>query len=143
MGLTHYWKRPSELPADAFRAAVDDCRRLFQAAGAQLGGFEGIGDPLLNDERIVFNGLAPRACEPFEVAIVEFDRHGRPEVRSYCKTEFQPYDHFVKAALIVLHHHLGPAFQVSSDAKPEDWEEAQELTKSVLGVGDAFTLTRE
>ncbi len=142
MGLTHYWKRPAELPAAAFSAAVDDCKQLFKETAAELGGFEGNGEPLLNSERIVFNGRPPLVCEPFEAALVEFDRRGRPEVMSYCKTEHMPYDRFVKAVLIVLHHHLRPAFTVMSDAKPEDWSEPLQLTKKVLGVGDAFQLSR-
>lgn len=143
MGLTHYWKRPIKLPANAFRAAAEDCRRLFREAGADLAGFEGSGDPTVNSERIVFNGRAPAACEPFEIAAVEFDRHGRSEVRSYCKTEHLPYDRFVRAALIVLQHHLQPAFRVSSDSKAEEWADARQLTQSVLGIGEGFVLDRD
>lgn len=139
MGLTHHWHRPTELPTEAFRAAVDDCRRLFEAAGVDLAGFDGTGTPLLTAERIVFNGAAPAACEPFEVAAVEFDRRGRQEFFGHCKTEHLPYDLCVRAALIVLHHHLQDAFRVSSD--DGEWKAAQEWVSSTLGYGSDFILT--
>lgn len=143
MGVTHHWRRPTELPADSFRAAVADVRRLLSAATVEIGGFDGTGSPILRDDRIVFNGLAPLACEPFEVATVEFDRHGRNEVCEFCKTGHLPYDLQVKATLIVLEHHLHPHFVVTSDQADEEWAAARDLVQSALGYGSAFCLSNE
>lgn len=141
MGLSHHWQRKTELPAASFREAVSDCRRLFQAAAAEIAGFEGFGPPVLADDHIVFNGKHPASCEPFEVAAVQFDRHGRAEFFGHCKTEHLPYDLFVKAALIVLARRLGPEFKVSSDA-PDSWDSARELVQRTLGYGADFQLSR-
>lgn len=140
MGLTHHWRRPTELPHAQFRDAVADCRRLFDSAAAQLGGFDGLGDPVLRDDRIIFNGKHPVSCEPLEIAAVEFDRRGRDEFYCHCKTEHLPYDLFVKAALIVFAHHLGPSFKVSSDS-PASWDDACDLVQRTLGYGNDFQLS--
>jgi len=143
MGLTHHWQRPTDLPTAVFRAAVEDCRSLLNSGLVEVAGFDGTGAPILNDERIVFNGQAPVACEPFEIAVVEFDRRGRPECIGHCKTEHLPYDLYVKAALIVFAHHLTDSFRVSSDADDRDWDDARSFVQDQLGYGQAFHLVKE
>lgn len=99
--------------------------------------------PIVREDRVVFNGRAPLACEPLEIAAVEFDRRGRPEVRSFCKTDLLPYDLCVKAVLIVFQHHLQSHLVVTSDQKGNDWSVAREVVQSVLGYGQAFCLENE
>jgi hypothetical protein len=142
MGLSHHWKRPTELPLAEFQAAAADCKKLF-AGQDGLAGFEGVGDPTFDTERIAFNGKAPNRCEPFEVAITEFDRRGRPEFFGHCKTEFQSYDLFVKAALIVLNHHLTNRFIVFSDAADSEWDSARKFVAERLDYGMEFRLVRD
>ncbi|HVT90638.1 MAG TPA: hypothetical protein VHD56_17415 [Tepidisphaeraceae bacterium] len=122
-----------------FRAAVADCQQLLGNL-PELAGFNGSGPPLFTDERIVFNGRGTNACEPFEVAAVEFDRRGRAEFFSFCKTEYQPYDLHVKTALIVLEHHLRPQLVITSDAPDEEWADARRLVQDRLGYGQDFKL---
>jgi hypothetical protein len=141
MGLTHHWERPTELPREAFRAAIEDCRTLLAVSEADIAGFDGTGEPILDEDRIVFNGQAPRACEPFEIAAVEFDRRGRPEVFGHCKTGHLPYDLYVRASLIVLAHHLRGALRMTSDADSTDWGKAQSLVEQSLGYGGDFSLS--
>ena len=143
MGLTHHWHRPTELPTDDFRAAVEDCRKLIECGNVSIAGFDGTGEPILDDERIIFNGEGPTACEPFEIAAVEFDRRGRPDLFGHCKTEHQPYDLYVKAVLIVFSHHLNKSFLVSSDADNSDWDDARSLVQEHLGYRSAFQLANE
>ena len=139
MGLTHHWQRPTELPAEAFSAAAADCRLLLASTSIELADFDGTGQAILNDERIVFNGRVPQACEPFEIAAIEFDRRGRQEFFGHCKTGHLPYDLCVRAALIVLNHHLQESLRVSSD--DSEWDKAREWVSSTLGYGSDFHLT--
>ena len=141
MGLTHSWRRPTELRAGAFAAAVEDVARVLAVIGVELAGFEGQGSPILQNDVIVFNGVGGFACEPFEIHQQEFDRRGRPETFSFCKTEGLPYDLAVKVALIVLRHHLGTSIEVSSDQCNETWHDARQLVFNVLGFGSDFETT--
>jgi hypothetical protein len=140
MGKTHYWTRPTELPAEGFAKAVADVQRVLQASSVPVAGFEGVGHPILTRDSIVLNGQAPAACEPFEIRAVEFDRRGRDRFTSYCKTQGMPYDLVVKAALIVLREHLGDHIAVTSDENDESWSEARSLVQSILGFGGDFRL---
>src|SRR4051812_15261012 len=114
MGLTHSWLRPTELPTDAFAAAVTDIRRVLESSSIPLAGLEGRGAPILVDDGVAFNGAGAARCEPFEIHRVEFDRHGRLEKFSFCKTQGLPYDLAVKASLIVLKKHLHDLITVMS-----------------------------
>lgn len=143
MGLTHYWLRPTELPPDKFASAVQDIHRLLPTLNVPLAGFEGTGEPILTDDTLMFNGAGGAACEPFEVHAVEFDRHGRPEKRAYCKTEGLPYDRAVKAALIVLKHHLGDDLTVTSDQPDDAWGDAGQVVQRALGFGSGFRLDQD
>lgn len=140
MGLTHHWRRPTELPTVAFRAAVKDCQKLLSSATIEIAGFDGTDKPILADGQIVFNGLAPRACEPFEIAAVEFDRRGRDFVFGHCKTQSLPYDLLVKGSLIVFSHHLCDLFSVASDQSEREWDEARRTVESILQYGNEFHL---
>lgn len=143
VGLSHHWRRQTELPLDLFKKAVSDCRILLDNPSVELAGFDGVGTPVLEDDRIVFNGIAPRSCEPFEIAAVEFDRRGKQEFFSHCKTGHLPYDLYVKATLIVFSHHLQEAFHVSSDQDNQAWDNARVFVQDRLGYGDSFMLTNE
>lgn len=140
MGWTHSWKRPIELPTKEFQAAVSDVRQALEAIGLELAGFEGLGDPVLNDDHIVFNGPQGQHCEPFEISRVEFDRRGRSSVSGFCKTERLPYDLAVQASLIILKHHLAELITVTSDAGDDDWAEARTALQEAIGYGLAFRL---
>lgn len=142
MGITHHWKRPTELANGEFANAILDLRKLIDVAGLEIAGFDGTGHPILLPDHVVFNGPAPMSCEPFEVAQTEFDRRGRPEFYGHCKTQRLPYDIAVKAALIILAHHLGPSISVTSDIGDDDWSEARELVQKHLGFGDGFRLSQ-
>src|SRR4051812_7120317 len=119
MGLTHSWLRPTELPAEAFAAAVDNLRLALTHMDIPLAGFEGHGQPLFLEDAVVFNGVEGAGCEPFEIHQVEFDRRGRPEKFSFCETQGLPYDLAVKAALVVFKSHLGAIIKVMSDESDE------------------------
>lgn len=140
MGMTHYWKRPTELPIEPFLAAVGDWHRVREAAGIALGGLDGAGAALSDSDHIVFNGVAPNCCEPFEIARVEFDRRGRSTVTSYCKTNGLAYDVIVRTTLIIFQHHMPEYISVTSDSDDDEWLDARRLVGSILGYGGSFRL---
>jgi len=140
MGWTHHWQRRTELPQGAFAAAVDDCKLTLPRAGISLAGFEGNGQPILQADAIVFNGVGGACCEPFEIQQTQFDRRGREVVCSFCKTEHLPYDLCVQVALVILKHHLGESIKVGSDGKDDDWAEARRICQETLGYGEDFRL---
>jgi hypothetical protein len=140
MGLTHSWRRPTELSAEAFRAAVADIRKVLKASNVPLAGFHGVGESVMRDDAVVFNGVGRAAVEPFEIHCVEFDRLGRPAKFSFCKTAGLPYDLAVRATLIVLKHHLGDQISVTSDADDASWAPACQLVQNALSFGADFKL---
>jgi hypothetical protein len=140
MGLTHNWQRGTELAADAFARAVEDCRKVVAATGVPVAGFNGSGQPIFDRDKIIFNGAKGAGCEPFEIHQTEFDRRGRKVFWSFCKTEYAPYDVAVKAALIALKHHLGDDIKITSDAKDTDWDDARKICQQTLGYGGDFKL---
>ncbi len=77
MGYSNHWNRCTEFNKVAFANAVRDCCTMLPKLGIALAGFEGTGDAIFEPDHIVFNGLAPACCEPFEIARVQFDRRGR------------------------------------------------------------------
>jgi len=140
MGYTHNWRRPTELPAAAFAAAVADVRDTLKVVGIPLAGYEGTGDPGFSPEHIVFNGRAPDSCEAFEIARNEFDRRGSNTVCSFCKTEHHTYDLCVKIALVIMAHHLKNFITVGSDGSDADWADAKRIVVEQLGYGSDFCL---
>jgi len=141
MGWTHHWQRETELPAPAFTQAVEDCSRILGNVNIPLAGPDGNGTPIFRPDVLAFNGAQPRSCERFEIHQVEFDRHGRRIVRSFCKTERLPYDLCVQLALIVFKHHLGDALQVGSDGSDEDWQTARNKCQEVASYAMDFQLS--
>ena len=137
MGVTHYWQRDAEFDTDKFAAAASDAKLVMEHIGVPLAGAGGVGDAIFVAKEIVFNG-SETPCEDFTARRTEKPRQGRPRVFSYCKTEGAPYDLCVKAALIVLKHHLGDAIAVTSDVENDEWRQARELCQSCLGYGMGF-----
>jgi hypothetical protein len=141
MGWTHSWKRPTELPPGPFAAAVSDCVKVLNASNVELAGMEGNGKPVFLPDTIVFNGVRPEHCEPFEIHRIEFDRRGRELFWSSCKTNRARYDICVMASLIVFRHHFEDRFQVASDGPSNAWKVARELCVVALGYGQGFQLS--
>jgi len=143
MAWTHYWQRDEYLDETAFSQAVKDCRILLAAVDIPLSGQEAEGEPVFQNDEIIFNGVQGQACEPFIIRIHEQPRiQGRP-VFAYCKTEKLPYDLAVRCALIILKHHLGDSIRVMSDAPESAWNDAKQLCLSCLGYGSDFALDSE
>ena len=141
MGLSHYWEREIELPADRFGLAVEDCRKTLSSLDIVLAGFDGSGEPVISNDEIVFNGTDGLGCEPFVFKRTQLPRHGRNIPFSYCKTDHLPYDLCVKSALVILKHYLGKHLRVMSDGGDENWLDAKQACMSCVGYGTEFLLS--
>ena len=142
MGYTNYWERNSELPAEAFAAAVKDLKKLLKNIGIPLGGRDGTGRPILTADEIAFNGKGPDCYETISIERIVGGGEGQPRVFEFCKTNQRPYDICVQTALIVLKHHLGEAIVVSSDGEESDWANARAACQRGLGYGGEFRLEK-
>lgn len=59
MGYTHYWRRPKEIDPEEFKLIVSDFRKLmpkFPEMGVLLAGGHGEGEPVVNEDKVWFNG---------------------------------------------------------------------------------------
>lgn len=127
MGYTHYWDHAIITP-EAWAGLVSDSRRIIKAADIPLAGPDGTGVPVIDRDRISFNGTASddQDYETFELtpAITDFD---------FCKTARRPYDLVVTAILLraVL---TVPGFRIQSDGDwLEDWQDARVIYARVFG----------
>jgi len=60
MGYTHYWYRIREIDKTTFRNIVADFKKLlplFKTLDIKLGDGLGKGEPIINDNEVIFNGL--------------------------------------------------------------------------------------
>lgn len=140
MGWTHYWQRDAQLAPEAFASAVADLKAVLPGAGVRLAGPEGVGEPVLEADRVLFNGEEMECYEPFVFMRVVPDDPGQAAVWGFCKTDGLPYDLCVQVALVVLHHHLGDALAVASDGSMDDWRAAVGRVQQHLGYGSEFRL---
>jgi len=147
MGYTHYWRRPTELPAKPFERAVTDCRKLLPQLGIPLAGGDGTGTPefdsdahAFNGAALVFNGVGEESYETFDLSRIVDNPRNEPMVFCFCKTDQKPYDLVVQAALIVFKHHLHKKLQVSSDGDAAAWDAARQVCQQHLKYGGDFKL---
>jgi hypothetical protein len=153
MGYTHYWERPATLSSRKFRAAARECRKAVEHLASEHAlRVQFDDDSTLPAEfaadRIQFNGPGNDGHETFMVQRVY--KPSYPEKRptagglwfDFCKTARKPYDAAVCVCLIVLRHHFGEKFIVSTDGDDEEegWPVARQVCQQVLGFGIDFSL---
>ena len=99
----------------------------------KLCGGLGQGEPIITDTEVWFNVDASEGLdhETFALELFEtgnyrtVDDISKDGVFCFCKTARKPYDFAVMVALMVIKHHLGSDFRISSDGCKEDgWDEA-------------------
>ena len=127
MGYTHYWGAMS-CPPDTWQAILSDFKAAQRACGIPLAGYTGKGEAEASDKEISFNGAGDDSYESFIVV------NGGAS-NEFCKTARKPYDIMVCTTLMILKNYV-PAFDVSSDGGADDWEEAIEFCRRVLGYGE-------
>lgn len=130
MGYTHYWNNKKSIPPDVWAKICDDADKILAASPVPLSWeYNDSRAPEVTREGkgavIRFNGPGDEGCETFYVEpnVVKFE---------FCKTRREPYDIVVTAMLAMIADHH-PAFSVSSDGDPAEWEEGLDLAQKVLG----------
>lgn len=131
MGYTHYWefkKAPKNIEngeekfANAV-GAIKDCIEELKEKVDLAGGW-GKGQPLLDSNKVCFNG---RGDESYETCYMDMEESGF----AFCKTGRMPYDVAVCITLLCMKHEFGDDFSFSSDGDieggEEGWKEAKEI----------------
>jgi hypothetical protein len=140
MGYTHHWTRPREFDRDVFAEWVDDVHAIVRAAGVQIRGWDGQGEPGFTRDDVRFNGDAARDEDGETFAMPRVAKEAadwwKPlivpphETRAFCKTAYRPYDVVVTAALIALADRFRDVC-ISSDGELAEWEPGLRL---LLGI---------
>ena len=144
MGYTHYFKLDSG--KEKFKKeAIIDIKKIVKDYLNLLQYESDTKDiPLVNDTIIHFNGIGENGHETFCL---------EPDCNKFCKTARKPYDLPTCEILLVLKHHYGNKFDLSSDGfyvfkedfkkkkLDENWNEA---IKNILAkFGYTFKLIPE
>ena len=159
MGYTHYYTTKKVTPK-VWGVIVKDCKKLFNNMpkhSKSSGGYyenypleifnDGNGETDINsmfrDEtdvnsmfsklEIRFNGVSRGEDLGHETFVLE------PTAKSdFCKTARKPYDLMVQACLLVYQYHSPKTITLGTDGCAEDWEEAENFIKTVLGYSVKF-----
>ena len=128
---------------EAFKKIKSDLEHVLTCVqkdkNFKLCGGMGEGEPRISDLEVWFNGDASENLdhETFALELFEIDNYKRVDetdkegVFCFCKTNRKPYDFAVMISLMVIKHHLGSDFKISSDGCLEDgWDEAIQYYES-------------
>ncbi len=100
--------------------------------GFKLFGGLGEGAKIITPTEISFNGDASEDLdhETFGLDLFDLGRYNcvdeydtKEGLFNFCKTARKPYDFAVCLSLIVMKHHLGKDFKISSDGGFDEWDE--------------------
>ncbi|MDM5277149.1 hypothetical protein QUF95_07135 [Paenibacillus silvae] len=142
MGYTHYWYRVREIELDVYFKILNDFKRLLPVLiekGVWLAGSGGKGDPVINDEHVLFNGVCSERYEDFVFSRVlvlrEWDEPDEnDQYFQFCKTSAYPYDQAVIAFLLIAKHHLKQDIAFQSDVGAKKLDAAKKLCQTTLGI---------
>lgn len=153
MSYTHYWKfKGNCAPQDIengckkFKDAValfKDClaecngktrypnwgdNRFEKEVPMVLAGGNGLGEPIITDTDVIFNG-EKKGNNCHETFAISIDMDGW----DFCKTARKPYDTAVCLALLSFKKAFGEDFTYSSDGDEPEWEWAKAVFRKVVG----------
>lgn len=140
MSYAHYWTRTdAELEPAIFERIGHNLKVLIAASPVKLcGGYGEEGTPpRITDEEIWFNGTGTKETGAYEDFVLARDPSQRFE---RCATAGmsgvpKPYDHMVKAALIVADNIAPGAWEIRSDGWDFQWGEALSFVNRHLPGG--------
>lgn len=154
MGYTHYFSQLRDVTHEEWgriRTLTDTLIRKLPP-GVRIDDQDG-GPPLVNQECIWFNGIEDEGCETFELTRVKRPlrdyelqelKAATPSTRrqleaagafNFCKTRREPYDLVVCAVLAIATYvtRRDPAWRISSDGEPDEWQPALDWATKTLG----------
>ncbi len=120
MGYTHYWRQSRTFTDDEWTKLAAFAQRLVQGAkrhGIVLAGWDGTGEPDIDEDSIGFNGVPDH--ETFRLERVPTVQAWQDEHFSFCKTNRKPYDVAVVTMLATAKAIAPDAIHISSDDGPE------------------------
>jgi len=140
MGYTHYWTFKKKVKnitngESAFKTAVELFKRGLEIARDKhnlnyadlLGNGVGVDEPIIEDDKLIFNGKRPDDYETFAITT-------ESEGFDFCKTARCPYDVFVCLALLCFEDVFGDQIEVSSDGErnnDEGWVVAVQIFNEI------------
>ena len=152
MGFTHYWKH-RKIGIESWNKIVRDTKKLFKilpehshSSGDYYGDvplkiqyeYDKARPPVANIDEIRFNGVGDMGHETLYIERIPHDYDGKRvkgRWMGFCKTARKPYDLAVQVVLLIVKHHVGKTFDLSSDGDDEDWSEALSFTAKEYGYG--------
>ena len=124
MGYTHYMYHKADAPLNdiEWERLVAETKSIIRKAdkdGIKLAGWNGHGDPVVDDMEIRLNGAAGTGCgETFTLTREpdsRYARDGESEVFNFCKTGHAPYDAVVVSILAAARKIAPDKIRVASD----------------------------
>ena len=140
MGYTLYWYRVREIELDVYFKILTEFKRLLPVLteeGVRLARSGGTGDPIIDEDNLLFNGVGSERYEDFvfpRVLSLWDEPDENDQYFQFCKTSSYPYDQAVIALLLIAKHHLQKDITVQSDVGVEKLEAAKKLCQTYLGI---------
>lgn len=127
MGHTHYWTFRGQPNSIAYARALRDINKLARSCKDLLSGYSAHA-PANVYTGVKFNGKREEACEDFTLRALPRDAANG---FFFCKTNENPYDLVVMAALAILKHRLGEQVTIDTDGLRSDWTAGVKLAQKV------------
>jgi hypothetical protein len=128
MGYTHYFQQTRPFTPDEWDNITAKVVALFHRC-KQVAGPLGEGRPIVNNEKIHFNGVGDEAHKTCLIT-----REHNTEF-NFCKTNRKLYDRYVTATLLICHHYAKGALDISSDGSAGGWQEGYHLAILFINGG--------
>lgn len=124
MGYTHYFRGYLLLNEEL----LEDVKRIIKASGVPIRGWDGTGDPVIDEDEIVLNGDAETDEDHETFSLVNGVNHS-----NFCKTARKDYD-VVVTTILLRASHYSKRFKVESDGYFDpDWDDARVLYARLFG----------
>lgn len=124
MGYTHYYYQYRDLTHDEWTEFTDQVRQILNT-DVPLAGWDGKGLPVVDDNKVSFNGVEGEGCETcyFQRDLwsasrdqrISWNKKANGPQFEFCKTRRRPYDPIVVAVYEAAKAVAPDAFDLSSD----------------------------
>lgn len=126
MGYSHYLYQTRDFTITEWSSILIETNKILvaaEAAGIEICGGDGAGQPEVNDSQIVLNGYDEESHETFVLDRFKPEnpsyRKDDPEYFSFCKTARKPYDRVVVSIMVAAKAIASDALTISSDGGKE------------------------